>query len=443
MTSISSLSSIARQQPAAAYAAVPPASAGATTAARSTPSSIVQLSPEGLAAARAQAGAATPAARLTEIGAALLSGFRTGAAAPVASGQLPDQADNRFTLSIVTDSGKRVELALASRGDRLGVRVDADEGLSIDEREALAGLAQGFQDLIGGMDRDDPQIRLDGLAQFDSRFLRSVDLHAELTLPGPGAEIQKLDLHLDAGQRKVAIDGPAGRIDVAVDMSKLETLGTRKQQARAIDSYLKQFDEAAARGHADPKLIGMFKDAFASMSATSTSDGLDETGVSMGKPWAYSAQDHALLTGLADFNATVTQAPAWSNPARSDEADGFQYEVSQASRTGGRSRAERSLEQVQKSHLRARFHVGLEDGGQAQPGTRLPAQNYDYHEIDDAASSALRLAYKDGQPRQASLEQSLSQSERIRKYVLGKLQSDRTLPAHTQVTRDLLAAPAH
>jgi hypothetical protein len=442
MTSISSLSSIARQQPAAAYAAVPPAS-GATTAGRSTPSSIVQLSPEGLAAAQAQASAATPAARLADIGAALLSGFRTGAVLPAASGQLPDQADNRLTLSIVTDSGKSVALALASRGDRLSVRVDADEGLSIDEREALAGLAQGFQDLIGGMDRDDPQIRLDGLAQFDSRFLRSVDLHAELTPPGPGADMQKLDLHLDAGQRKVAIDGPAGRIDVAVDMGKLETLGTRKQQARAIDGYLKQFDEAAARGHADPRLIGMFKDAFASMSATSASDELDETGITMRRPWAYSAQDHARLTGLADFSATVTQAPAWSNPARRDEADGFQYEVSQASRTGGRSRAERSLEQVQKSHLRARFHLGIEAGGQAKAGTRLPAQNYDYDEIDDAASSAVRLAYKDGQLRQASLEQSLSQSERIRKYVLGKLQSDRTLPQHTQVTSDLLGSLGH
>lgn len=443
MTSISSLSSIARQQPAAAYAAVPPASGAPASAARPGPSSIVQLSPEGLAAARAQAGAATPAARLADIGAALLSGFRTGAALPVASEQLPGQADNRFTLSIVTDSGKRVELGLASRGDRLSVRVDADEGLSIDERDALAGLAQGFQDVIGGMDRDHPQIRLDGLAQFDSRFLRSVDLHAELTPPGPAAETQKLDVHLDAGQRKVAIDGPAGKIDVAVDMSKLETLGTRKQQARAIDSYLKQFDEAAARGHADSRLIGMFKDAFASMSATSASDELDETGITLGRPRAWSAQDRALLTGLADFSANVTQAPGWSNPARRDEADGFQYEVSQASRTGGRSRAERSLEQVQKSHLRAQFHVGLEGEGQAKPGARLPAQNYDYHEIDDAASSALRLAYKDGQLRQASLEQSLSQSERIRKYVLGKLKSDRTLPAHTQVTRDLLASLAH
>ncbi len=438
MTSISSLSSIARQQPAAAYAAVPPAS-GATIATRSAPSSIVQLSQEGLAAARTDAAAGTPAARLANIGTALLSGFGASAAAPVANSQLPDQADNRITLSIVTDSGKRVELALASRGDRLGVRVDADEGLSVDERDALAGLAQGFQDLVEGMDRDDPQIRLDGLAQFDSRFLRSVDLHAELTPQGPGAETQKLDLHLDAGQRKLAIDGPAGQIDVAVDLSKLETLGTRKQQARAIDGYLKQFDEAAARGHADPKLIGMFKDAFASMSATSTSDEPDETGVSIGRPWAYSAQDHALLSGLADFSATVTQAPAWSNPARRDEADGFQYEVSQASRTGGSSRAERSLEQVQKSHLRAQFHVGIEDDLQAKPGARLPAQNYDYHEIDDTASSALRLAYKDGHLRQASLEQSLSQSERIRKYALGKLQSDRTLPAQSQVTRDLLA----
>lgn len=441
MTSISSLSSLARQQPAAAYAAVPPAS-GAATAARLASSSIVQLSPEGLAAARADAAAGTPAARLTNIGAALLSGFGAGAAAPVASGQLPDQADNRITLSIVTDSGKRVQLALASHGDRLGVRVDADEGLSADEREALAGLAQGFQDLVEGMDRDDPKVRLDGLAQFDSRVLRSVDLHAELTPPGPDGQARKLDLHLDAAQRKVAIDGPAGQVEVAVDMSKLETLGTRKQQARAIDGYLKQFDEAAARGHADPKLIGMFKDAFASMSATSTGDEPDQTGLSIGRPWAYSAQDHALLSGLADFSATVTQAPAWSNPARRDEADGFQYEVSQASRTGGRSRAERSLEQVRKSHLRAQFHVGIEDDGPAGPGARLPAQNYDYHEIDDAASSALRLAYKDGQLRQASLEQSLSQSERIRKYVLGKLASDRTLPAQSQLTRDLLASLA-
>jgi hypothetical protein len=430
---MTTISSIARSQPATAYSALSGSRAGVSIAAAQSPSAIVRLSPEGLAAAAADAGrarASSAAGPFKDIGGALLEQFGTGAVAPVGGAEIPGQADKRFTLSIQTESGKRVDLVLASKGSELTVRFDADEDLSVEEREAVAGLAKGFQDAIDGMTRDEPQIRLDGLAQFDTRLLRSIDLHADVALSGPNAGTQKLDVHLDASQRKVAIDGPSGKVEVAVDASKLETLDTRKQ-AKAIDHYLTQFDEAAARGHADPKLMQMFKDSFASMAGTAAGDASDDTAGTPGRRNVFSRDDLALTTGLPDFSASVTQARQWSNPDRGDEADGFQYEVSQETRVGGDARANRSLQQTQQSHLTAQFHDAVKDDG----------QSYNYHRIDDSASVVLQLEYKDGQLRKLTLEQSVSQSESIRNVVLGKQLSERTVPEHGHLLRDLLASP--
>lgn len=432
MTTISSISPSAA---AGAYA-VPGAMRAATSAGApaATPSAIVQLSAEGLAAA---AMPPSTASRYKDLGAALLDRLGKGHVAPLGPDKLPTDAANRFVLGIVTAGGKHVDLALADAGGDTIVQVRADEDLSDDERAALAGLAKGFQAAIDGLAQDPPQIRLSGLTGFDSRILQSVDLRAAVALPGVDAGTQALDVHLDAASRKVAVDGPSGQVNVGIDASRLETLGTRQQQARAIDSYLKQFDEAAARGHADPGLTQMFKDTFAALSATATRD-----RPATGSRWALSQDDHAVLTGLADFDASVTQTPGRDNPLRRNEVDGFGYTVSQQTRTGGATPADRSVVQVQHAHLTAQFHQPLKDDGVLRFKVPPDQQNYNYHEIDDVANAQVELGYKDGRLQTATMEQSVSQSERIRKYVLGKLQSDRTTPASMHLARDLVAALA-
>lgn len=246
-------------------------------------------------------------------------------------------------------------------------------------------------------------------------------------------------MHLGADGRKVGIDGPAGKADIAVDARQLALLGTPRQQARAIDAYLKQFDGAASRGRADAGLMTMFKDAFA---AVSTTAGTGAQPPVLAGRWTLAQDDHAVLTGLADFTASVTQTPRFGNPLRRDEVDGFQYSVAQTTRTSGATRLERGVVQVQEMHLSAQFHQPLKGDGGNRYDVPRDAQNYSWHQIDDAADSRVEFGYEDGRLRTASLAQGATQSERIRDYVLGKLQADRTIPAHVRLARDLVATLA-
>ena len=445
MTAISSLSKATQAAAYAPVAASLPARASPSVASDpAPPSAIVRLSAAGLAAANAApTDAAAPplstAARYKDVGTSLLERLGSGTVAALGPDTLPDQVDNRFSLSVVTASGKHVDLALANEGDDMIVQVRADGDLGDDERAALAGLAKGFQAALDGMAHEPPQIRLGGLADYDKTRLASVDLQAEVALPGIDAGTQKLDVHLGADGRKVGIDGPAGKADVAIDTDQLALLGTPRQQARAIDAYLKQFDQAAARGRADTGLMTMFKDAFAAVSDTAGAAAQAQAQVAASR-WALSQDDHAVLTGLADFTASVTQTPQFGNPLRRDEVDGFAYSVTQATRTSGATRSDRGVVQAQEAHLSAQFHQPLKGDGGGRFQVPREEQNYSWHQIDDAADSRVELGYEDGQVRTARLTQSATQSERIRDYVLGKLQADHTVPAGVRLARDLVAA---
>jgi len=404
------------------------------------PSAVVTLSAQGQAAAAdATPKPASTAMRYRDLGAELLGGFGAGAVG-AADAAIPKDVDNRFALGVVTASGRKVDLVLANVGEAMFVRVDADPELGGDERAALAGLAKGFQDAIDGMALDTPRIRLGELARFSHPLLQSIELRAEVTLPGEPPERQSLALRIDADRRSLAIDGPRGAISLAIDTSRPELLGTRQQQSRAIDIYLQEFDQAARRGHGDPGLATMFRDAFADLSRTSSRDA-PELGAPVGGGTPLSTVDRAVLTGMADFEATIAATPRQDNPARREEITGFRYAVSQATRIEEKD-ARRSLFQVQTSQLKAQFHEALDKRDLPAFDFRSETQNYRYHEIDDSASSAVSLDYRDGRLLGARLEQSLSESERVRKYVLGRLMADDTTPARYALVRDLMATLA-
>jgi len=378
-------------------------------------------------------------ARFKDVAAEMLNVFKTEAVVAFDPTPLPPDVDHRFTLSVVTANGTKVDLTLASRDDELMVRISADAELSDAERGALAGLAKGFQQAVDGMAMDVPQLRLGELSRFGGGPLRSIDLHAAVSLPTIPPGTQTLDFHIDGAHRSVSVDGPAGRLDISVRTDSLEALGTRQEQDKAIGSYLKQFDQAAARGHGDPHLMAMFKDAFSDLSRTSNRDGPAETPAKIGGAWALSREDRAVLTGLADFSAAVTQTPRLNNPVRLDEVTGFHYAVSQETRINGTSWADRSLAQTQHSRLNAQFHTPLRPGGSLAFSSSSETQNYRYHQIEDSARSDVALEYKEGRLRKAILEQSVNQSERIREYVLGRMMSDTTIPVKQRLVRDLVA----
>ena len=359
------------------------------------------------------------------------------AASGIAPGSLHGNGEDKVTLSITTKSGVEVKLSLDSQGDGLAVSMTTSGDLSDAEASALGDLAKGFQDAIDGMGRDTPKIKLEGLMQFDQQLLASVKLHAEVKVRSEIEGVQTLDFQADGAQRKVSFSGEAGSLDLKVDASQLNTLGSRERQAKALGSYMKQFDQAASRGHGDAGLVAMLKDSFTALHSNTAAPQAATDTPETGK-WRLAAEDKSILTGLADFSASVSQAVKFSNPMRSSEKDGFNYEVSQKTLQAGASQDERSVRQQQQSKLSASFHETLVPGVPLRLTDSTESQNYTYHQIEDTASSDAQVAYKDGKMVKASLRQEGKQSEHVMKYFLAKLESDKTIPGNYSVLRDLL-----
>ncbi len=435
---MSSITNLSNWQPATRY--LPPASSRngnpvadrRDASAAASPSTIVTLSPEAIAAAAAPISTKL---RYQDLGADMLKQLGSGLVAPLDRAKLPDAVDNKFSLSITTRSGTKVDLTLANVEDEMIFQVSADAELSGDERKALSSLAAGFQAAIDGMAEADPQVRLSGLIQFDSKFVQSIDFHAEVAVPN--AIPQTLDFHIDDAKRKVSIGGPDGQAEVNVDTSTLEHAGSKQQQEKAIKNYLAQFDQAATRGRADKKVMAMFKDAFSEMNRTAVNEER-RSELSTRSLWQLNADDRTTLTGLSDFSASISQTPKSSNPLKEREEDTFAYDVSQQTNVNNRTRDERSVKQTQQSHLEAKFHTEIGKSGPPSFDGTLQTQNYDYHRINDSARSDVSLDYRNGKLAKARLEQSVSQSEQIQTFMLGKLTADKTIPSQQSLVRDLL-----
>lgn len=400
--------------------------------------------------------AASLAVRFKGLGAAMLSRFDTEAGnfsqsvaqfAPgtqmgsalegITQSQLHKTPDNQIKLTVQTVGGAQVELTLGSTENGLAVDVNVTNGkLSDADREALSKLSGGFQKAIDGLAANPPRMDLSGLTQFDSTVLASVDLHAAVQVGG--SDKQVIDFHADAKQRSVSSSGPIGNLKVAVDLSNPALLGSAKQQAQAISSYLKQFDKAQNRGHGDGSLMTMFKDAFSELNSNYPTNAAQQQA---GMPGVkiFNAEDHSLLTGLADFSASVSQSTTFSNPMRSEESDTFSYQVSQNTSIQGKDQLNRSLTQRQQSHLSASYHEALQPDLPLRLTTDKSSQNYTYTQINDSASSTASITYGLGALIKASLTQSASQSTRVQKYVMGNLESDKTTPLSATWTMDFLA----
>ena len=346
------------------------------------------------------------------------------------------QTDNKISLTIVTTSGAQVDLTLSSQEDGLSVQVQVSKGKLTDaERGALQKLSDGFQTAIDGIAANPPSLKLDGLTQFDTSLLASVDLHGSVQV---GGDTQTIDFHADSKQRTVSAAGPAGTLKVSVDLSNLAIVGTAKQQAEAIKRYLKQFDDAQSRGHGDASLVAMFKDAFKEMNSNVTNAAQQARAQSPAAIWLNKA-DQSMTTGLADFSASMTQEVTSPNPARQNENDTFSYQTSQSSNVSGNGQLNRAITQQQESHLSASYHESLLADVPLRLTTDKNSQNYTYHQIKDDASSKTSIAYDKGVLVRATLEQSASQSTRVQKYMMGELISDNTTPQNATLSRDFLS----
>lgn len=343
-------------------------------------------------------------------------------------------ADNQITLNVTTRSGATVQLTLGSSDDGLAAQIKVTNGTLTDaDRKALSSLADGFQRAVDGLSSSTPSLDLGGLTQFDPNVLSSVDLHA--SLKDSSGKTQTVDFHADARQRSISAQMDSGTVNVSVDTSQLAQLGNAQQQTQAINAYLKQFDEAQQRGHGDATLMSLMKQAFSEMVKTNANANapanagitLNDTGRSM-------------LTGLADFSASIKETPKSVNPMRPSEVDQFSYQVSQQTTIMGSDQADYSVTQLQEAHLSASYHTTL-SGSSTEPlglTTDKKSQNYRYYQIDDTASSQSQFSYGNGELIMAMLTQSAQQSMHMIQYELGKVTKDVTTPAQASSSIDML-----
>ena len=344
--------------------------------------------------------------------------------------------DSTISLTIKTASGKSVTLSLANQDSGMAVQAQVEgTDLSGEESAALAKMANGLQTAIDGLTAEPPQLKLDGLTQFDSTVFSSVDLSAQLKLADNG--VQSLDFHSDSQERSVHMSGPSGELQMSVDLKNQAILGNANQQAKALQSYLKQIDAAAARGNADRDLMSMFKDAFSSLNSNYPASRAASTPTTADL-LAPTALDRKLLTGLADFSASMTQATQASNPMRPSERDTVAYDVSQTTRFSGRDPQSRSIEQDQQSSLNASYHKALYPGQKLKLTSNADSQNYLFYQINDKANSQTNIGYEKGKLANASVSQSTSQATRISQYVMGHLLEQKTLPVSVSKTQSFL-----
>ncbi|MGB9980719.1 MULTISPECIES: hypothetical protein [unclassified Herbaspirillum] len=346
--------------------------------------------------------------------------------------QLHRFASQRIDLSLTTQSGARIELRLAANADGIAVDFKLSQGTLDDEdRAAVSALGDAFEQALKGLAAQPPTLALDGLMHLDQQHLGAIDLNATL-----GDDLQ-VQLHADATQRSVSATSAAGTMKVAVDATSEAITGSAQQRQRAIASYLQQFDAATRRGHGDAALADLFKDAFAQLHGGSTTPTRpdDQSAPAL----VADLNDRRMLSGLADFTASITGASSAPNPLRRDEVDGFDYQVSQHTSLSGASQADRSIVQQAQARLKASYHQSLQPDLPLRLGTDRQSQNYTYHQIDDQADSRLEIGYRLGYMTQARLQQSASQDSRVSKYVLGQLVSQSHTPLQAQIVRDFAA----
>lgn len=345
--------------------------------------------------------------------------------------QLREDPKNGVSFSLTTSSGATVRVLIASSAQGLAVSAEVEDGtLSIEELKGLGSLADSLQAAIDSLHELPPQLKLGALLKIDPKLFTSLNMSAKLETPSGE---QAFTLALDDKERSVSLKGPAGNMQLSVDTRDVELLGNTAQRKSAVDTYLAQFDAAQHRGRGDKNLMNLLKDAFIQLNGV---EAVHQPAIQ--RPSPLEDKDRALLSGLADFNASVSEAPRSSNPMRQDEVDTFTFRTSQTTTIKGKALQDLSVEQTQVSKLNASFHRSLNPMTELALSNDRKSQNYTYHVIEDQASSTTRLAYDEGLLTEASATQQASQKERILSYVNATQDSDVTTPKSVTHSRDLL-----
>ncbi|WP_188689366.1 hypothetical protein [Silvimonas amylolytica] len=377
--------------------------------------------------------------RFSGLGAALLDNFNKGSSNYSQSVQVqgasgpstaPANMHGDVSLRIKTRSGALVTLSITSLANGMDIKVQSDSTLTDEERGAIANLADGFQSALDGLTQVPPKLNLTGLAGFDTRQLSSVDLQSSLN---NGAVVpSSADVHLDKQNSAVKVSLPEGKMQLSVSTGNPAIQGSAGQRAAAVANLIEQLDNAARRGHGNPTLVSMFKDAFTTFNGKAGT--LDSAVMNL----PLNDREHAMLTGLADYSGSITDTPTHPNPLRPGEVDKFEWTASQSTTFKGSTADDHTITQTQKMHLTAAYHRPLKPGQPLQLSTDPDSQNYYYDVVNDDAQSRADVAMQNGLLTNATLTQSADQNLHEIKVVKNKITDDHTVPGHQARTLDLL-----
>lgn len=364
---------------------------------------------------------------------ALLAGANSQADAVLLAQQqseLRKYASNHVTLNLTTASGATVTLGLYSSEKGLAVDAEVQNGtLSDTELKSLASLANGFESVISGLNQQPPRLKLDAMLKLDQNLFTGLQMNARLDLVD--GEQQTFDLRLNQTTRSVSLQGPNGDLQLNLDTQGGSLLGGTAQRQAALNNYLAQFDAAQERGKGDAHLMTLFKDAFRQ---------LNQVDDNSPRPAGHSMPNHtfsrSLLSGLADFSASISQTSTRPNPLRLDEEDRFAYQVSQSTSTQSKGNNV-TRQQQQQATLDAAWHSSLDSSARLTDG--VVGGDYHYRVLREQASSISRLSILDGELAEAGVSQQASSTKRVLTMRDGAVQSDISTPRSASKSRDLMA----
>lgn len=328
-------------------------------------------------------------------------------------------------LTIKTQSGATVRISIidqknpSATGSGIAVQIEVDGDLTPQEKEALQSLSKGFDQALEGLTGETPTLDLQGLMKFDSKLLTKVELKTELyglNDKGDRAMVLSTRFTANADSREIEIKTLKGTASVKTDLRQSAIWGSAEQKAQAVQQYLGRVDKAAERGNGNQELVDLFKSSFSALhggyGATEKAGSLDRVTPAdiTSDAHAFSDEDHSLLTGLADFKATILTNRRASNPRHTNEIDIFDYKLEQSTRISGGSAANRAITQAQTSDLTAAFHRSLRTKREPDLGSDTSTQNYYYTQVEDHSSTLVELAYEKDKPVRALISHTASQS---------------------------------
>lgn len=337
-----------------------------------------------------------------------------------ALGGVPDGAAT-VKLGIRTLSGQTVELTIAAnlgaeeaQGPRgLQVGVSSSGPLSERERQALARLAEGFDQVLEGLGQPDRlQLDLAGLMDFDGDVLAGLDL--SVRNPKADQALSSFSLHLGSDSKTVDLKGAAG--ELSLNLAKGLPLGPADvpQRQSAIDEHLRRFDAAAERSHADGALLALFKQAFSQLHSAPAGQA-DASAEALSPRLVRQLQP--LHSGLEDFQASFRGDFERTNSRGAvNEKGRADYQVSQKTtvKPGG-APGELAIDQARDEKLEAQS-IRSRFGGMLDTRTG----NYDVHKVRDHNTSTTAIETAKGQLVRASRS-----TEQVQLRTLEKLVNDR------------------